>query len=182
VSATPACPPTDGFAHISALLGFDDPDWCAPRRAAVLPALKTASRLQPAQLRTMLRTQHGKLTIRNDGNAVSLAREYRDALSSLREEARRHGRLVPLGQAWAASNQLITMLTPHQPPVVRHVLAGLVAGEILCRVLDDVADRRVLSAREEELLRRAWRAAHPLPAYFQRPRASGSATTRLGAR
>jgi hypothetical protein len=169
VPASPACPPTDGFAHISARLGFDDPDWCAPRRAAVLPVLKTASRLQPAQLRTMLRTQHGKLTVRDHGNAVSLSGEFRDALGSLREEARRHGRLVTLGQAWAASNQLITMLTPNQPPVVRHVLGGLVSGEILCRVVDDIADRRVLSAPEEELLRRAWRAAHPPPVYFRRP-------------
>ena len=101
------------------------------------------------------------------GDAPALLVEG-DALGCLREEARRHGRLVTLGQAWAGSNQLIALITTRHAPVVRQVLATVVAGEVLCRVLDDLTDRRVFGAHEEELLRRAWRAAHPAPAYFRR--------------
>lgn len=167
--ASPAYAPTDdAFARARTLLGFDDPTWCAARRAPVLSALEAACRLKPPQLRAMLRAQQDILQVHQPGRAVSLGGEARDALACLREEARRHGRLVALGQAWAGSNQLIALITTRHEPVVRQVLATVVAGEVLCRVLDDLTDRRVFGADEEELLRRAWRAAHPDPAYVRR--------------
>jgi hypothetical protein len=117
----------------------------------------------------MVREQRRHLIIREDGRAVLLGGQLRDALGCLREEARRHGRLVAVGQAWAGSNRLMAIVTAHQPPVVTQVLASVVAGEVLCRVLDDVDDRRVFDAGDERVLRHAWRAAHPPPAYFRRP-------------
>jgi hypothetical protein len=166
---TPGSPSIDGFARARAHLGFDDPGWCAPRRAAVLSTLEASSRLTPTQLRTMVRTQHPRLTIRDGTDMVSPGSELKDALGCLREEARRHGRLVAVGQAWAGSNRLIALLTARQPLVVTRVLATVVAGEVLCRLLDDVSDRRVFADNHEQLLREAWRAAHPPPAYFRRP-------------
>jgi hypothetical protein len=139
-----------------------------PRRAPVLAALEAAYRLEPGQVRAMLRGQHDNLLIGEQGRAVSFGGEARDALGCLREEARRHGRLVALGQAWAGSNQLIALITTRHPPVVRQALATVVSGEVLCRVLDDLTDRRVFGPEKEDLLRRAWRAAHPVPAYFRR--------------
>jgi hypothetical protein len=169
VSAIPAYPTTDeGFARACARLGFDDPGWCAPRRAPVLAALEAAYRLEPGQIRAMFRAQHGNLLVREQGRAVSLGGEARDALGCLREEARRHGRLVALGQAWAGTNQLIALLTSRHPPVVRQALTTVVSGEVLCRVLDDLSDRRVFGPDEEDLLRRAWRVGHPVPVYFRR--------------
>ena len=117
----------------------------------------------------MVREQRRHLTIREDGRSVLLGGQLRDALGCLREEARRHGRLVAIGQAWAGSNRLIAMVTAHQPTAVTQVLSSVVAGEVLCRVLDDVDDRSVFDAHDERLLRHAWRAAHPPPAYFRRP-------------
>jgi hypothetical protein len=138
----------------------------------VLSVLEAASRLQPSQVRTMVRAQHANLAIPVPGRVPSLDGPSKDALSSLREEARVHGRLVALGQAWAGTHQLIGERTSRQPELVTFLLTSVVAGEALCRILDDVADRRVLAARQEELLRGAWRAAHPAPAYFRRrPRA-----------
>ncbi|MDA0167262.1 hypothetical protein OM076_43785 [Solirubrobacter ginsenosidimutans] len=169
MSAIPVYPTTDdGFARARERLGFDDPGWCAPRRAPVLAALEAAYRLEPGQVRAMLRAQHDNLLVREQGRAVSLGGEARDALGCLREEARRHGRLVALGQAWAGSNQLIALITTRHPAIVRQALATVVSGEVLCRVLDDLTDRRVFGPDEEDLLRRAWRAAHPVPAYFRR--------------
>ena len=149
--------------------GFEDPEWCAPRRAAVLSVLDETSRLSPAQARTMVREQRRHLTFRDDGRAVTLGGDLRDALTCLREEARAHGRLVVIGQAWAGSNRVIARLTARQPLVVTQILSSVVAGEVLCRVLDDVDDRHVFDAGNELLLRHAWRAAHPPPAYFRRP-------------
>jgi hypothetical protein len=100
---------------------------------------------------------------------MTLGSQFRSALACLREEARLHGRLVVVGQAWAGSNRLIELLTSRQPPAVTQALSGAVAGEVLCRVLDDVQDRRVFGAGDEALLRRAWREAHPVPVYFRRP-------------
>jgi hypothetical protein len=162
-------PPENQFAHTRAQLGFDQPGWCVPRHAEVLSALEASTRLTPGQARTMMREQRRYVTIRDDGRAVLLGGQLRDALGCLREEARRHGRLVALGQAWAGSNRLMAIVTAHQPRVVAQILSSVVAGEVLCRLLDDVEDRRVLDAGDERLLRHAWRAAHPPPAYFRRP-------------
>jgi hypothetical protein len=118
----------------------------------------------------MVRAQHPRVTIRAHTGAVAPGFELKEALRCLREEARRNGRLVAVGQAWAGSNRLIALLTTRQPPVITQILATVVAGEVLCRVLDDVDDRRVFADNHEQLLREAWRAAHPPPAYFRRPR------------
>ena len=165
----PIEPTADCFALARAHLGFDNPDWCIPRRAVVLSTLEASSRLTSSQVRTMIRTQHPHLTMREHGDTVSFGPEFRAALACLREEARQHGRLVVVGQAWAGSHRLIALLTTRQPSLVTHVLTGVVAGEVLCRVLDDVEDRQVFGDHDEELLRKAWRAAHPVHAYFRRP-------------
>jgi hypothetical protein len=116
----------------------------------------------------MVREQRRYLTIRQDRRTVVMGSDIRDALGCLREEARRHGRLVAVGQAWAGSNRLMALLTARQPPVIAQVLCSVVAGEVLCRVLDDVGDRHVFDERSEQHLRHAWRVAHPPPAYFRR--------------
>jgi hypothetical protein len=153
---------------VCAQLGFDHPDWFAPRRAAVLSTLEATTRLTPPQLRAIVRAQHPRMRIHYPSRAVSFDGELRAALGCVREEARLNGRLGALGQAWAASNQVVALVTAREPRVTP-VVATAVAGEVLCRLLDDVGRRRVLSATDEDLLRRAWRAAHPLPAYFRRP-------------
>jgi hypothetical protein len=117
----------------------------------------------------MMREQRQYLTIRDDGAAVLFGAQLRDALGCLREEARLHGRLAAVGQAWAGSNRLIALTTASQPRVVTQVLSSGVAGEVLCRVLGDVDGRRVFDAEHEQVLRHAWRVAHPPPAYFRRP-------------
>jgi hypothetical protein len=116
----------------------------------------------------MVRVQRSLLTIHEDGRTVLPGSRLRDALACLREEARRHGRLVAVGQAWAGSNHLIALITARQQLVVTRVLATAVAGEVLCRVLDDIETRHVFHDGDEQLLRQAWRAAHPPPAYFRR--------------
>lgn len=156
----------DRFSGICERLGFEDPDLFAPRRATVLSAFEAIARLNASQLRTIIRAQRPRVTIRAPGQAVTLNSELRTALSCLREEAREHGRLVALGQAWAGSNQLIALMTMRRP-VVTQVVASAVAGEVLCRLLDDVQQRRVLSREDEDLLRHPWRQAHPVPAYFR---------------
>jgi hypothetical protein len=116
----------------------------------------------------MVREQQPRLRPPGPGQAVGFTGELRTALACVREEARLQGRLVALGQAWGASNQVVALVTVRHP-IVTPVIATAVAGEVLCRVLDDVGRRRVLSPTDEDVLRRAWRAAHPLPAYFRRP-------------
>lgn len=173
VRASAGSPSGERFARICVHLGFDDPAWFVPRRAAVLTALAAASHLTPSQLRTLVRAQRPRLAIRGPGRGVGFDYESRSALGCLLEEARLHGRLVALGQAWAASNRLAALLTVRQPLVVVRITASAVAGEVLCRVLDDLDDRRVFGRGDEELLRHAWRAAHPPPAYFRRPVRAG---------
>jgi hypothetical protein len=160
---------SERFAHICAPLGFDDPEWFRPRRAAVLTTLEAASRLTRSQLRAIVRAQRPRLALRGDDRALRFDCESRAALKCLREEARLHGRLVALGQAWAGSNRLVGVVTARQPLVVVRITASAVAGEVLCRVLEDLDDREVLGHEEETLLRQAWRAAHPPPAYVRRP-------------
>jgi len=174
VTALPAVPRAgddsssgDLFPRVCARLGFDSPDWFAPRRAAVLSTLEATTRLTPVQLRAMVRAQQPRLRSSAPGHAA-FDGELRTALGCLREEARLHGRLVALGQAWAGSNQVVALVTVRRPALTP-VMATAVAGEVLCRLLDDVGERRVLSPTDEDLLRRAWRAAHPLPAFFRRP-------------
>lgn len=161
---------SERFARICADLGFDDPQWFVPRRAAVLATLEAATRLTQSQLRAMVRAQRPRLALRGEDRLVRFDGESRAALRCVREEARLHGRLVTLGQAWAASNRLVGSLTAREPLVVVRITASAVAGEVLCRVLEDIDDRRVLGRDEEALLRQAWRAAHPAPAYVRRPR------------
>jgi hypothetical protein len=156
----------DRFVRVCVGLGFDDPDRFAPRRAAILSAFEAVTRLDSTQLRTIVRAQQPRVTIRASDHAVTLDSEFRAALSCLREEAREQGRLAALGQAWAGSNQLIALMTMRRP-VITQVVASAVAGEVLCRLLDDVGQRRVLSLEDEGLLRHAWRQAHPVPAYFR---------------
>jgi hypothetical protein len=67
---TPGASSIDGFARARAHLGFDNPGWCAPRRAAVLSTLEASSRLTPSQLRTMVRTQQPRLTIRDHADML----------------------------------------------------------------------------------------------------------------
>ncbi|MBE2314594.1 hypothetical protein DVA67_001300 [Solirubrobacter sp. CPCC 204708] len=101
-------------------------------------------------------------------DAVAFNGELRAAFGCLREEARLHGRLVALGQAWAGSNQVVALATVRDP-VLRRVIGTAVAGEVLCRLLDDVRDRRVLTPADEDVLRSAWRAAHPVTPCVRRP-------------
>ena len=158
--------PSERFARVCAHLGFDRPDWFAPRRAAVLSTLEATTWLTPPQLRAMVRAQTSRLRS-SAPHAVAFNGELRAALGCAREEARLHGRLVALGQAWAGSNQVVGLVTLREPALTP-VIATAVAGEVLCRLLDDVGERRVLSSEDEDVLRGAWRAAHPLPAYFAR--------------
>lgn len=160
-------PSSERFARVCAHLRIDRPDWYEPRRAAVLSTLEATAQLTAPQLRTIVRAQHPRLRIR-PSRTVSFDSELRAALACVREEARLHGRLGALGQAWAASHLLVALVTAREPRVTP-IVATAVAGEVLCRLLDDVGRRHVLSATEEDTLRRAWRAAHPPPAYFRRP-------------
>jgi hypothetical protein len=157
----------DRFARVCDRLGLDDPGLFTPRRPAVLAALEATTRLDSSQLRTMVRVQQPRMTPRGHDRAITLGGELRAALGCVREEARQHGRLVALGQAWASSNQLAALITGRSPALTP-IVASAVAGEVLCRLLDDVHERRVLSRDDEDLLRRAWRQAHPVPAYFRR--------------
>ncbi|MDA0184025.1 hypothetical protein OJ997_27200 [Solirubrobacter phytolaccae] len=159
--------PDERFARVCARLGFDHPDWFAPRRAAVLSTLEATTRLTSPQLRTMARAQSTRLRP-TAPNGVAFSGELRAALGCAREEARLHGRLVALGQAWAGSNQVVALVTAREPGLTP-VVATAVAGEVLCRLLGDIRERRVLSLADEDMLRSAWSAAHPLPAYFRRP-------------
>ncbi|MDA0171315.1 hypothetical protein OJ998_19605 [Solirubrobacter taibaiensis] len=133
----------------------------------MLSALEATTRLTPPQVRTIVQAQSPRLRP-SAPSAVAFNGEFRAALGCAREEARLHGRLAALGQAWAGSNQLVALLTVRRPALAP-VIATAVAGEVMCRVLDDLGQRRVLSPTDEDVLRRAWRAAHPLPAYFRRP-------------
>jgi hypothetical protein len=164
-----AAPRSDHFASLCARLGFEDPDRFAPRRATILSAFEAVTHLDRSQLRTIVRAQAPRVTIRAPGQAVTLNSELRAALACLREEARQQGRLVALGQAWAGSNQLTAVITMRRP-VVTEVVASAIAGEVLCRLLDDVAPRRILSREDEDLLRHPWRQAHPVRAYLRRRR------------
>ena len=156
----------DRFARVCTHLGFDDPDLFGQRRSAVLSTFGAATCLDSSQLRTIVRAQHPRVTVRGPDRTVVLDGQLRAALGCLREEARLHGRLVAVGQAWAGSNQLVALIV--RRPVVSEVVASAVAGEVLCQLLDDVHERRVLSHDDEDLLRYAWRQAHPVPAYFRR--------------
>ena len=160
-------PSGDRFARVCARLGFDDPDLFAPRRATILSAFEAVTRLDSSQLRTIIRAQRPRVMIRASDHVVALNSELRAALGCLREEARQHGRLAALGQAWAGSNQLTALITMRRP-VVTQIVASAVAGEVLCRLLDDVHQRRVLTRDDEDLLRHAWHQAHPVPAYLRR--------------
>jgi hypothetical protein len=157
----------DRFARVCALLGLDAPDLFAPRRPAVLAAFKAATELEPTQLRAIIRAQHPHVTVRQRDGTATLGGELQAALGCLREEARDHGRLVALGQAWAGCNRLGSLIAARRP-VLTQVVASAVAGEVLCRLLEDVQERRVLSRDDEELLRHAWRQAHPAPPYLRR--------------
>ena len=161
-------PSNERFARVCAHLRIDQPDWFEPRRAAVLSALEATTQLTAPQLRTIVRAQHPRLRPHQPSQTVSFDGELRAALGSVREEARLHGRLGALGQAWSASNLLVALVTAREPRVTP-IVATAVAGEVLCRLLDDVGRRHVLTAADEDILRRAWRAAHPPPAYFRRP-------------
>jgi hypothetical protein len=160
---------SERFARLCAHVGFDDPEWFMPRRAAVLKTLEAASRLTRSQLRVIVRAQRPRLALRGDGRAVRFDGASRAAHRCLREESRLHGRLVALGQAWAGSNRLVGLLTARQPLLVVRITASAVAGEALCRALEDLDDRRVLGCEEEPLLRQARRAAYPPPTYVRRP-------------
>ena len=155
----------DRFARVCARLGFDDPDLFGQRRSAVLSAFGAATSLAPSQLRTIVRAQQPRVTVREPDRTVILDGQLRAALGCLREEARLHGRLVAVGQAWAGCNQLVALIV--RRPVVSEIVASAVAGEVLCRLLDDLHEHRVLSHDDEDLLRYAWRQAHPAPAYFR---------------
>jgi len=160
-------PSSERFARVCAHLRIDRPDWYEPRRAAVLSTLEATAQLTAPQLRTIVRAQHPRLRIR-PSRTVSFDSELRAALACVREEARLHGRLGALGQAWAASHLLVALVTAREPRVTP-IVATAVAGEVLCRLLDDVGRRHVLSATEEDAPGAQRIRAHPPPAYFRRP-------------
>lgn len=163
----------DRFSRVCALLRFDDPELFAPRRKTVLSAFDAITQLDASQLRTIVRAQRPRVMLRSSGQTLALDGHLRAAFACVREEARQHGRLVALGQTWAGCNQLVALMTVRSPSATP-VLASAVAGEVLCRLLDDLPERKVLSRDDEDLLRHAWRQAHPAPAYFRRRSASSA--------
>ncbi len=157
--------PGDRFARVCTHLGFDDPEMFGQRRSAVLSAFGAATSFGPSQLRAIVLAQQPRVRVQQPDRTVVLNGQLRAALGCLRAEARLHGRLVAVGQAWAGCNQLVALIV--RKPVVSEVVASAVAGEVLCRLLDDLPQRRVLSHADEDLLRHAWRQAHAVPAYFR---------------
>ncbi|WP_028065984.1 hypothetical protein [Solirubrobacter soli] len=132
-----------------------------------MAGLQAATWLEPPQLQSLIRAQRPHVIVRRGAVTGTFDEQLRAAFGCLREDARHHGRLVAFGQAWGACNRLGALLTARSAGTTQ-LVASAVAGEVLCRLLDDIQVRRVLSRDDERLLRHAWHQAHPAPPYVRR--------------